>query len=124
ESGRPLGDGFKAAARACPGDEGALDAKASRISRPVRQFRSGLALPQAKAEATSAGPPGRRERAYGPPSRRILRRLVPAPAWGLGTQERGGAAAPSSWCSRTRSQDALDHGIQRAGRAGRARALS
>jgi hypothetical protein len=44
------------AARARAGDDGAVDAGAGQISRRVRQFRSGLAIPQAEAEAASADP--------------------------------------------------------------------
>src|SRR6266566_3896464 len=55
---------------------------------------------------------------------RVLRRLVPASARRLGAQGRGGAAAPSRHRGRTRSRDALDHGVQRAGRSRGARALS
>ena len=48
----------------------------------------------------------------------------PRPRRGLGAQERGGSAARSGDCGRTRSRDSLDHGVQRAGRSGGARVLS
>ena len=48
----------------------------------------------------------------------------PRPRRGLGAQERGGSAARSSDCGRTRSRDSVDHGVQRAGRSGGARVLS
>ena len=55
---------------------------------------------------------------------RVLRRLVPAPAFGVGAQGRGGAAAQGRAGGRTRSRHVVDHGVQCAGRSRRARAIS
>ncbi len=50
--------------------------------------------PEAEAEAAPADPAGRRDRPHPEADRRVLRRLVPAGARWLGTQGRGGPAAP------------------------------
>ena len=115
EPRRALRDPLQAAARTRAGDEGAVDAGAGRVSRRVRQLRPGLALSQAEAEAASPDPARRGDRLHHPPRGRVLRRLVPAPARGLGARERGGAAARGRARGRTRSQNPLDHGLQRAG---------
>ena len=64
EPRRALRHPLQAPARARAGDEGAVDAGASRIPRRVREFRSGLAISQAEAEAASADPSRRRDRPH------------------------------------------------------------
>ena len=54
----------------------------------------------------------------------FLRRLVSAPARGLGAQERRGSLAPGSHGRRSRSRNAVDHGIQCAFGSGGARDVS
>ena len=54
------------------------------ISRRDGQFRPGLVVSEAGAAAASADPLGRRDRLHAAPRRRVLRRLVPAPAARLG----------------------------------------
>src|SRR5262249_57190718 len=111
ERGGELGDAFEGAARTRAGDEGALDAGAGRVSRPLRQFRSGLALSQAETEAASAHLPRRGERPHRAAGGRILRRLVPPSARRLGAPDRGGAAAPNPPRRPARAPRALHHRV-------------
>ena len=80
EPRRALQDALQADARARAGDEGAVDQGRGRVSRRVREVRPGLVVAEAGAAAASADHPGRRDRLHAAPRRRILRRLVPAPA--------------------------------------------
>ena len=57
--------------------------------RRVRQLRSGMALSETQTEAAPSGVARRRERPHHQARGGVLRRLVPAPAQRLGTQERG-----------------------------------
>ena len=73
-------DALQADARACAGHEGAVDQGRGLVRRRVREVRPRLVVAQARAAAASADHPGRRDRPYAAPRRRVLRRLVPAPA--------------------------------------------
>ncbi len=77
---RRIQDALQADARACAGDEGAVDQGRSLLRRRVREVRPRLVVAQAGAAAASADHPGRRDRPYAAPRHRVLRRLVPAPA--------------------------------------------
>src|SRR5579883_47171 len=123
KSRRPLQHPFQIDARAHPGDEGDLDRGGGPVPRRDGRFRPDLVVAEADPAAAPADPARRRERLHAAPRRRILRRLVPAPAPRHGHRPRGRPAAGDGRPRRARFFQPVHLGVPRPGRPGCARRI-